>query len=287
MLQGAEERLLGSQDLDGGSRVFGKSSERARVGDELGSDGFTDETGEVGGYDFHAALEVALDLGSELEHAQSLLAEVLQALDVEVADLLAHRVVGGFDHAFGHLTVPDDLLNLLGSDGSGGSVSNKVDESHEELVVADNPVELGEMPGVPLLDPHGEGVDVLIEQFQQSDGLDDGLVLPVDVELDLVAGEGVGETEPGLLELHVLKLLVLEEAEEVLSEATDELRDDSGGGGLDLERLVDEAGQFHLTDAQLDLGLLLEGEVLGEEVDELRRSLAGERVVDDLEGHCG
>ena len=143
------------------------------------------------------------------------------------------------------------------------------------------------MPGVPLLDPHGEGVDVLIEQFQQSDGLDDGLVLPVDVELDLVAGEGVGETEPGLLELHVLKLLVLEEAEEVLSEATDELRDDSGGGGLDLERLVDEAGQFHLADAQLDLGLLLEGEVLGEEVDELRRSLAGERVVDDLEGHCG
>ena len=115
--------------------------------------------------------------------------------------------------------------------------------------------------------------------------MDDGFVLPVDVECDLVAGEGVGETESGLLELHILKLLVLEEAEEVLSKATDEFGDDSRGSGLDLQSLVDEAGQLVLADSQLDLGLLLEGEVLGEEVDELLRSFAGERVVDDLKCH--
>lgn len=210
--------------------------------DELGSDGLTDETGEIGGDDFHTALEVALDLGSELEHAESLLAEVLETLDVEVTDLLTHRVMGGLNNAFGQLTIPNNLLNLLGSDGRGGSVSNKVDESHEELVVADNPAELWEVPGVPLLDPHGEGVDILIEQFEESNGLDDGLVLPVDIECDLVAGEGVSETESGLLELHILKLLVLEEAEEVLSKSTDKLGDDSGSGGLDLQRFVNEAG---------------------------------------------
>lgn len=154
MLQGAEESLLCSEDLNGGSRVFGKSSERARVGDEFGGDGFTDETGEVGGYDFHTALEVALDLSSELEHAQCLLAKVLQALDVEVADLLTHRVVGGFDHTFCNLAVANDLFNLLSSNGSGGSVSDEADKTHEELIVTDNSAELGEMPRVPFLDSH-------------------------------------------------------------------------------------------------------------------------------------
>ena len=74
--------------------------------------------------------------------------------------------------------------------------------------------------------------------------------MPVYVELDLVAGEGVGETEAGLLELQVLELFVLEEAEEVLADAPDELSDQGRGHGLDLEVIVDGTGEVFLSYSQ-------------------------------------
>jgi hypothetical protein len=45
------------------------------------------------------------------------------------------------------------------------------------------------VPAVPLLDAHGEGVDVLVEGVQQRDALDDHVVLP--------AGPGVAEAGRG------------------------------------------------------------------------------------------
>ena len=74
--------------------------------------------------------------------------------------------------------------------------------------------------------------------------------MPVYVELDLVAGEGVGETEAGLLELQVLELFVLEEAEEVLADAPDELSGQGRGHGLDLEVIVDGTGEVFLAYSQ-------------------------------------
>ena len=55
------------------------------------------------------------------------------------------------------------------------------------------------MPRVPLFDSHGEGVDIFVEKFEQTDGLNDGLILSVDVERDLVSREGVSQTQSGLL----------------------------------------------------------------------------------------
>ena len=67
------------------------------------------------------------------------------------------------------------------------------------MVVRYDSSKLGEVPGVPLFDSHGESVDIFIQKFEQTDGLNDGLVLPVDVERDFITGEGVGETQSGLL----------------------------------------------------------------------------------------
>jgi len=54
------------------------------------------------------------------------------------------------------------------------------------------------VPGEPLLQPHAKSVDVLVELLDESDRLDDGLVLPVDVGRALGPREAVAQTERGL-----------------------------------------------------------------------------------------
>ncbi len=54
------------------------------------------------------------------------------------------------------------------------------------------------MPRIPFLYSHAECIDILVEEFQQTDGLNDGLVLPVDVQLDFVSWEQMGKTQSWL-----------------------------------------------------------------------------------------
>lgn len=72
------------------------------------------------------------------------------------------------------------------------------------------------MPGVPLFNSHGKGVNIFIQLFQQTDGLDDGFVLSVYIKWDLVAGESVAQTQPGMLQVYFLELVVLEESRKML-----------------------------------------------------------------------
>ena len=51
------------------------------------------------------------------------------------------------------------------------------------------------MVGVPLTDPHAEGVDVLVQLIEQGDALYDHVVALVHVELDLGPAVGMGETK--------------------------------------------------------------------------------------------
>jgi hypothetical protein len=67
------------------------------------------------------------------------------------------------------------------------------------------------MPRIPFFDAHGKSVDILVEQFEQTDRLNDGLILPVHVQRNLVAREGVGQTQSRLFQLNVLKLVMLKE----------------------------------------------------------------------------
>lgn len=94
------------------------------------------------------------------------------------------------------------------------------------------------MPRVPLFDSHGKGVNIFVKEFEQTDRLDDRFVLSVDIQGDLVSGEGVSKTQSGLLEFDVLELFVFEEIQEVLPNATDKLIDHSRSCGLDLQSLV-------------------------------------------------
>lgn len=45
---------------------------------------------------------------------------------------------------------------------------------------------------------HGERVDILVQLVQQADGLDDHVVRPMDIELDLCPGIAVPKTQLSL-----------------------------------------------------------------------------------------
>jgi hypothetical protein len=48
------------------------------------------------------------------------------------------------------------------------------------------------MPGKPFFDSHGKLVLVFVHLLDDGDGLNDGFVLSVYIELDVVSGIGVG-----------------------------------------------------------------------------------------------
>lgn len=162
---------------------------------ELGSNGLANKAGQVRSNHLHSSLEVSLDFSSEFEHSEGLGAKILQALDVELTDLLSHRVVGSLDDSFSELSVSNDLLNFLQGSSGSGSIADQGNKLDKDVIIRDNLGKLGEMPRIPLLDSHGEGVDILIQKFQQTDGLDDRLILSVDVQGNFVSGEGMGQTQ--------------------------------------------------------------------------------------------
>ena len=169
------------------------------MGNELSGNVLADQAGQIGGHNFHSALQVFLNGCPEFEHLQSLVTKILKASDIEVTDLLPHRVQRCLMHSFRDLSVSDSLFNIGGFKTRGGPISNDLDQLDIGLVVRDNFGHLREMPRVPLLDSHGKSVDVLVEEFQQADGLDNGLVLPVDVQGYFIPGKSMGQTQPGLL----------------------------------------------------------------------------------------
>ena len=62
---------------------------------------------------------------------------------------------------------------------------DRLDTSRVFVVVRGDLDELWKVPAIPLLDAHGERVDVLIESVEQRNGLNDHVVLSVDIEFYL------------------------------------------------------------------------------------------------------
>ena len=77
------------------------------------------------------------------------------------------------------------------------------------VVVGDNFDELGEVVSIPFAYPHREQVDILVELIKESNCLDDHVVNPVDVELQL--GARIGVTQAKLSFRQVIALQTYEE----------------------------------------------------------------------------
>ena len=242
-LQGTEESLLGTEDLDGGGGVLGQVGQATGVGDKTGSDDLTDESSQVRGHNAHLGDQVGVERLAVLSELDNTLGEGDDVLHIRVGDLLTHADLGGIN---------DVLRNALIVLNEGGNVVEAfigkallvLDEQGElgvTLVVGDNLDELGEVPGVPFADAHGEGVDGLVELVENGNGLDDVVVVTLNGELYLGTGVGVTKTELG--GVHVTLAQLLEELGGVETDTTEEVLNDLAGitgltvhereGGLD------------------------------------------------------
>ena len=92
-----------------------------------------------------------------------------------------------------------------------------MDKFDKSLIVCNDSGELGEMPRVPLSDPHGESVDILVAKFKQADGLDNRFILTVHIKRNFVSWESVRKAESWLFEFNVLEFFMLEEINKMLS----------------------------------------------------------------------
>jgi hypothetical protein len=110
-LERPEKRLLGTENLDGGARGFGKVHDGARVGDQACADEFTNESCEVGCEGLHAGGEVVGEVGAVLCQVDDLLGQGRSGFEIFVRDFCAH---GDFGSGL------DGGLDFLGEDGLGG-----------------------------------------------------------------------------------------------------------------------------------------------------------------------
>lgn len=191
-LEGAEEGLLRTEDLDGGGRALGQVHEGTGVGDEPGADELADHGREVGGDGEHAVLEVFVELSAVLADGDDLLSEGIDVIEVVLGDLSAHGDLGG-SLDLGTEFLGEDDGKVAG--GSGGAETEMLDNTGESSVVDDDLGELGEVPAVPFLEAHTVGVELLVEFVEETDGLDDHRIDLLRAELELEAGEGMGQTE--------------------------------------------------------------------------------------------
>ena len=107
------------------------------------------------------------------------------------------------------------------------------------------------MPRKPFLQPHTESVHILIELLNESNNLDDWLVLSVDISGALRARVGMGKTQLSFLDIFLSNFF--EEFGKMSPDASEKfinLLGDSASNSGSLKKILTHAG---VTDAQLEL----------------------------------
>lgn len=187
-----EQGLLGTQNLDGGGWALRQVDQAASMADQSRAHKLSDHAGEVGSQSLHPVLEILLEGSPVIGQLNNLVTQRPNELLIDLADFSTHGDLGG------SLGV---LLDVLGEDPTQIGVgcfcpdSDSLDSLGVDEVVSDDLGEFGEVPAVPLPQPHHVVVDLLIQVVQQRDGLDDHRVHLLRRELEFVPGESVGHTQ--------------------------------------------------------------------------------------------
>lgn len=232
-LEGTEQGLLGTEDLDGGTGALGQVHERTGVGNQAGTDQRTDNSSHVGGNGLHAGVQVAGQLGAVVGVHNNVLSKQGDVLEILAGNLATHADLGGG---------LDGSLNLLGQDLGQVRVGEVLAHTggQDDLGVGDVVVEdlgqLGEMPAVPLLDAHHEDVELLVEVVEQGHGVDDHDVDLVGRELELVARQRVRQTQGHGLEASLVD--IGDQARHVLANTTENLTGSGAGASGDGSQVV-------------------------------------------------
>jgi hypothetical protein len=245
-LERTEQRLLGTEDLDGGTGALGQVHEGTSVSDETGTDELTNKRSQVGCESLHTRRQVCAEVLTVLGKVDNLLGESAGSLQILLRDLSTHgNLSSGLDGS----------LNLLGQDARQIGVLGVCAEAHLEddlgvgKVVVQDLGKLGEVPAVPLLHAHGICVELLVEDIETGNGLDDHGVDLLGRELELVAGERVGKTEAGRVHLGGDQLG--DERGHVLADGAVDVLGGRVGDGLDGQAgdLRDRVGELGVGDS--------------------------------------
>lgn len=208
-LERAEERLLGTENLDGGGGVLGEVGERAGVRDEARGDDFANQRGQVGCDDGHLVGEVLEEGAAVFGELDDAVGEGGDVLHVLLGDVLTHRHLSSVNDGLRNVSIIVDegsnVVELLVAEGL--LVADGESKLGVGVVIRDDLDQLWEVPRVPLANTHGECVDGLVEVVQGGNGLDDVVVVLLDGELDLCARVGVAKTKLCSLDISLVKTL--------------------------------------------------------------------------------
>mmetsp|Transcript_47695 Transcript_47695/g.103749 ORF Transcript_47695/g.103749 Transcript_47695/m.103749 type:complete len:207 (+) Transcript_47695:692-1312(+) len=173
--------------------MLGKVHERASLRNQLGPHEFPDHVGQVWRNGLHSKLQVLCQRSSVLSELYDPVAKQQDVAQVFLGDLGTHGRLRSLLH--------------LGSDIIGDAKGGKISalglglQTHilHDLriceILCDDLAHLREVPPVPLPQPHREVVQLLVQIFEQPDSLDDHGVYLVWRELQLEAGERMGQSQ--------------------------------------------------------------------------------------------
>lgn len=287
-LQGSEKGLLSTENLDRRSGVLGQVGQATGVGDQTSTNDLTNKGSKVGGDHAHLGNQVLVERLAVLGQADNALGERDNVLHVGLGNLLTHAVLSSVDDALGDTLIVlhkgSNVVQLLVVQAL--LVLNEQGNLGVALVVGDDLVEFGEVPGVPFPDSHGESVDGLVELVEDSNGLDDVVVIALNGELNLGARVSVTKTKLG--GVHITLTQLLQQLGGVQSDTTKHILDDFAGVSSlavnEREGRLDASSQGLVGQTQNNLLLLVGlGQVQFEERDQSVRSDTLGDIVDFTE----
>ena len=205
------------------------------MGDELRADDVTHQSAEVRSHSVHSLVEVVVQGFSKVNQFNASLRKLFNLNAIGLRELLSHGNFGSINdllslfiiknnvsELFFHIVI--DVLSLF----------NEIDQLGENDVVIDDFSQLWEVPREPLFESHAKSVNVLVQLLNQSNGLNNWFVLPVDVSGALLSGVRVPKTQLGSSD--VLFFDLLHDLDEVRSDSSlefgDGLVERSGNAGF-------------------------------------------------------
>lgn len=208
-LQSSEESLLSTKNLDGRRRVLGEVGQATSVRDKTSTDNFSNQRRKVRCDDAHLGGKVSVQRLAVLRKADDSVGESNYVLHVGLGDFLTHTVLGGVNDALSDTLIilheSSDVVQVL--IGQVLLVLHEQSELGVALVVRHDLDEFREVPRIPFTDTHRECVDSLVQLVEDSNSLNNVVVITLDGELDLSARIGVTKTKLGSVHVTLAKLL--------------------------------------------------------------------------------
>jgi len=208
-LQSSEESLLSTKNLDGRRGVLGEVGQATSVRNKTSTDNFSNQRRKIRGDNAHFGDKVSVQRLAVLRKADDSVGESNYVLHVGLGDFLAHTVLGGVNDTLGDTLIilheSSDVVQVL--IGQVLLVLHEQSELGVALVVRHDLDEFGEMPRIPFTDTHRECVDGLVQLVEDSNSLNNVVVITLNGELDLSARIGVTKTKLGSVHVTLAKLL--------------------------------------------------------------------------------